>query len=190
MRSVTVTTHSPEETEALGKRIGRFLRPGIVVALYGDLGTGKTVLTRGIARGLGISEPVTSPTFTVAQEYPTENGRWFFHLDMYRLADAEAAIAFGIEEYLFSPEAITVVEWPERIEDLLREPMSPAEEAREPLRHPLLVWRLVLGHVDRARRSIVLPAFLAERLPDLPTQRTVAGNEPCPKRTDHDERST
>ena len=109
-----------ESTQALGAALASLLRNGQVVALHGDLGAGKTVLSRGVARGLGITEAVTSPTFTVAQEYQASDGRRFNHLDMYRIDDERSALAFGIEEYLFDPDAITLVEWPERIAGLLR----------------------------------------------------------------------
>ena len=109
-----------ESTQALGAALASLLRNGQVVALHGDLGAGKTVLSRGVARGLGITEAVTSPTFTVAQEYQAPDGRRFNHLDMYRIDDERSALAFGIEEYLFDPDAITLVEWPERIAGLLR----------------------------------------------------------------------
>ena len=108
-----------EATLALGAMLAKYLKYGQVIALQGDLGAGKTVISRGVASGLGITEPVTSPTFTVAQEYRTPDGHWLYHLDMYRIDDEMSAVAFGIEEYLFSPTAITLVEWPERIAKLL-----------------------------------------------------------------------
>ena len=108
-----------EATLALGALLAKYLKYGQVIALQGDLGAGKTVISRGVASGLGITEPVTSPTFTVAQEYRTPDGHWLYHLDMYRIDDEMSAVAFGIEEYLFSPTAITLVEWPERITKLL-----------------------------------------------------------------------
>lgn len=108
-----------EATLALGALLAKHLKYGQVIALQGDLGAGKTVISRGVASGLGITEPVTSPTFTVAQEYHTPDGHWLYHLDMYRIDDEMSAVAFGIEEYLFSPTAITLVEWPERIAKLL-----------------------------------------------------------------------
>ena len=108
-----------EATLALGALLAKYLKYGQVIALQGELGAGKTVISRGVASGLGITEPVTSPTFTVAQEYRTPDGHWLYHLDMYRIDDEISAVAFGIEEYLFSPTAITLVEWPERIAKLL-----------------------------------------------------------------------
>ena len=112
-------SRNDEATLALGALLAKYLKYGQVIALQGDLGAGKTVISRGVASGLGITEPVTSPTFTVAQEYKTPDGHWLYHLDMYRIDDEMSAIAFGIEEYLFSPSAITLVEWPERIAKLL-----------------------------------------------------------------------
>ena len=112
-------SRNDEATLALGALLAKHLKFGQVIALQGDLGAGKTVISRGVANGLGITEPVTSPTFTVAQEYRTPDGHWLYHLDMYRIDDEMSAIAFGIEEYLFSPSAITLVEWPERIAKLL-----------------------------------------------------------------------
>jgi tRNA threonylcarbamoyladenosine biosynthesis protein TsaE len=148
MDTVTLITNSDEETEQLGRRLATRLRPGSVLALYGDLGAGKTVLSRGIARGLGVREPVTSPTFTVVQEYPCDGGLLLFHLDMYRIDSEESALAFGIEEYLYAEDAVTVVEWPERIEGLLDGPGPTTAIVR-------------LSHLAEGQRQIVLPAWLA-----------------------------
>ena len=115
-----IVSQSEEETLALGQRLATLLQDGTVLALEGDLGCGKTVLSRGIARGLGITEAVTSPTFTVAQEYPRPGGRFLYHLDMYRISDEDSALAFGIDEFLFQKNALTLVEWPERIAGLLQ----------------------------------------------------------------------
>lgn len=161
MDVVTVTTRSDEETEGVGRRLGAALPPGRVVALHGDLGAGKTVLTRGLARGMGIDEPVTSPTFTIVQEYPCPDGRWLYHLDMYRIDGTQSALAFGIEEYLFAPGAITVVEWPERIADLLEHDALSVGGPGEPAAAwpPLVTLRL--DHAGRDVRHITLPAALA-----------------------------
>lgn len=110
---------SPEMTEAFAAGLVPQFPPGAVLPLYGDLGSGKTVFARGVARGLGITEPVTSPTFAIAQEYRAPGGLWLFHLDLYRIADDNEALAFGLDEYLFAPDAVTLVEWPERIAGLL-----------------------------------------------------------------------
>lgn len=150
-----IESASEETTVRIGHDIAACLRPGSVVALYGDLGAGKTVFTRGIACGLGIAEPVTSPTFTVVQEYARPHGGWFFHLDMYRIDDEEAALAFGIEEYLFAADGITVVEWPERIAGLL---LSDAETDRA----DLVTVRLT--HAGTNLRRLCLPEDIFEQL--------------------------
>ena len=117
----TIETNSPEETEQIASALARSLPPGSVVALYGDLGAGKTVFARGFARGLGITEPLSSPTFTIAQEYPVPGGGNLYHLDLYRIDNSDAALAFGVDEFLNDPDARILLEWPERIEDILPE---------------------------------------------------------------------
>ncbi len=113
----TIETFSPEETFALGERLGRAAEPGEVYTLDGDLGVGKTVLTQGVAAGLGISGPVNSPTFTILQIY--ENGRLpFYHYDVYRIGDPEEMEEIGYEDYFFG-EGITMIEWAGRIEEIL-----------------------------------------------------------------------
>ena len=110
-------THSPAETEELGCRLGRTLGPGAVVAYFGGLGMGKTAFTRGLARGLGYSGRVTSPTFTIVNEY--EGGRLsLFHFDMYRLEDADSLFDIGWEDYL-DRGGVCAVEWSEQAEDAL-----------------------------------------------------------------------
>ena len=110
-----ITTHSPAETEALGARLAERLQPGDVIAFRGDLGAGKTALTRGIAAGLGISDRVTSPTYTIVNEYPS--GRLpLFHFDMYRLSSADELFDIGWEDYL-RRNAVLAVEWSENVED-------------------------------------------------------------------------
>jgi tRNA threonylcarbamoyladenosine biosynthesis protein TsaE len=105
-----VETNSPAETEALGARIAERLRPGDVVLLSGDLGTGKTTLVRGACRALGFTGPVTSPTFTIGQRY--EGGRLpVSHLDLYRLQDLEGEDPALLEDYL-GPDGVAFVEWP------------------------------------------------------------------------------
>lgn len=109
-------SHSPTETEAIGEALARTLVPGTVIACRGDLGMGKTAFTRGLARGLGCSARVTSPTFTIVNEYP---GRIpLFHFDWYRLSGAEALFDIGWDDYL-DRGGICVVEWSERAEDAL-----------------------------------------------------------------------
>ena len=108
---------SPEETEAIGARLARVLSPGDVVAFSGDLGAGKTAFVRGLARGLEISGRVTSPTFTIVNEY--EGGRLpLFHFDLYRLGSADELFDIGWEDYL-ARGGVCAVEWSERMEELL-----------------------------------------------------------------------
>lgn len=114
-----IQSSSVADTEIYGCALARLLGGGSVLAVYGDLGAGKTVLARGIARGLGITEAVTSPTFAIVQEYRAPVGLWLYHLDLYRIGNEQDALAFGIEEYLFAGDSVTVIEWPERIQGLL-----------------------------------------------------------------------
>ena len=109
------TSHSPAETEALGEKIGRAAGRGLVLALSGDLGAGKTQFVKGVARGLGATARVHSPTFTLVNEYG--GGRLkLFHLDLYRLETPAQILSAGIEEFL-SPDGVAVIEWAERLED-------------------------------------------------------------------------
>lgn len=110
-------TYSPEETQELGRDMGRHAEPGDVYALVGDLGVGKTVLTQGIAQGLGIGESICSPTFTIVQVY--EDGRMpFYHFDVYRIGDVEEMEEIGYEDYFYG-DGLTMVEWANLIEDIL-----------------------------------------------------------------------
>lgn len=110
-------SHSPEETMALGKSMAEKAVPGDIIALTGDLGTGKTVFTKGIALGLGIDEPVSSPTFTIVSEY--RSGRIpLFHFDVYRIGDPEEMDEVGLDDYL-SGGGISLIEWAELIRDML-----------------------------------------------------------------------
>jgi len=109
----TLDSKSPAETEALGERWGRDAQHGLVIALTGDLGAGKTQLVKGIARGLGITARVHSPTFALLNEYGGGRLR-LFHLDLYRLDSREQVIGAGLEEFLFEPDGVAVVEWAEK----------------------------------------------------------------------------
>ena len=112
-------TECEQETEALGERLAGRLVPGAVVAFTGDLGAGKTAFTRGLARGLGIAERVTSPTFTVVND--SEGGRLpLFHFDMYRLGSSDELFDIGWEDYL-SRGGVCAVEWSENVSDALGE---------------------------------------------------------------------
>ena len=110
-------TFSPEETLELGRKLAREARPGDVYTLVGDLGVGKTVFTQGIAQGLGIEEPICSPTFTIVQVY--EEGRLpFYHFDVYRIGDIEEMEEIGYDDYFFG-NGICLIEWAELIEEIL-----------------------------------------------------------------------
>ena len=112
-------TNSPEETEKIGERVAQKLAPGTILAYRGDLGAGKTAFTRGLARGLGYREPVTSPTYTIVNEYL--GGRLpLFHFDMYRLNGSEDLFDIGWEDYL-SRGGVCAVEWSEQVADALPE---------------------------------------------------------------------
>ena len=114
-----ITTHSADETQALGKKLAESLRPGDVIAYFGDLGAGKTAFTRGIAEGLGVSEQVTSPTYTIVNEYLS--GRLpLFHFDMYRLGSSDELFDIGWEDYL-ARGGMCAVEWSENVEDALQD---------------------------------------------------------------------
>ena len=114
-------TNSPEETEALGAALAQRLMPGTVIAYRGDLGAGKTAFTRGLARGLGVTEQVTSPTYTIVNEYI--GGRMpLFHFDMYRLGSSDELFDIGWEDYL-ERGGICAVEWSENVWDALEDPI-------------------------------------------------------------------
>jgi tRNA threonylcarbamoyladenosine biosynthesis protein TsaE len=112
----TFISHSPAETQSLGESWGRATEHGRVIAVSGDLGAGKTELVKGIARGLGATAPVHSPTFTLVNEYGGGRLR-LFHLDLYRLEQPGQIVAAGLEEFL-QPDGVTVIEWAERISGL------------------------------------------------------------------------
>ena len=120
MKRFVFSTASAEETHLLGRQLGAQLQPPILIALHGDLGAGKTTLTQGIAAGLGIRRRVTSPTFTLVNEYPLDNGWRLVHIDSYRLNSGEAQ-SIGLEEILDDERAIVIIEWAERVAALLQE---------------------------------------------------------------------
>ena len=112
-------TNGEAETEALGARLGKVILPGTVIAYTGDLGAGKTAFTRGLAKGLGVTERVTSPTFTIVNEY--EGGRLpLFHFDMYRLGSSDELFDIGWEDYL-GRNGVCAVEWSENVEDAMED---------------------------------------------------------------------
>ena len=116
---MVIETHDPEETFEVGRTIGMNAKPGQIYTLTSDLGVGKTVFTQGVAAGLGITEPVNSPTFTIIQEY--EDGRLpFYHFDVYRIGDLEEMEEIGYDDYFFG-QGICLIEWAELIEEILPE---------------------------------------------------------------------
>lgn len=116
---MVVETNSEKETWELGRKLAKEACPGQVFSLVGDLGVGKTILTKGMAEGLGITEPVSSPTFTIVQIY--EEGRLpFYHFDVYRIADIEEMDEIGYEDYFYG-NGICLVEWADLIKELMPE---------------------------------------------------------------------
>lgn len=119
MNVLSMETNSPEETLEFGRKFGTQAKPGQVYTLVGDLGVGKTLFTQGFAKGLGITEPISSPTFTIVQEY--EEGRLpFYHFDVYRIGDIEEMDEIGYEDYI-SGEGVSLIEWSNLIEEILPE---------------------------------------------------------------------
>lgn len=119
MNEMIYETFSPEETRALGRKIGTEAVPGTVYTLTGDLGVGKTVFTQGMAEGLEIKESICSPTFTIVQVY--EEGRMpFYHFDVYRIGDIEEMDEIGYEDYFYG-EGVCMIEWAGLIEEILPE---------------------------------------------------------------------
>ena len=112
-----IDSYSAKETYQIGEEIGRNAKPGSVYTLIGDLGVGKTVFTQGVANGLGITEPISSPTFTILQVY--EEGRMpFYHFDVYRIGDVEEMEEIGYEDCFYG-EGICFIEWANLIEEIL-----------------------------------------------------------------------
>lgn len=112
-----IETNSPEETFEIGRKLGQTAKPGEIYTLNGDLGVGKTVFTQGMAAGLGITEHVNSPTFTIVQVY--ESGRLpFYHFDVYRICDVAEMDEIGYEDYFFG-NGLCIIEWAERIQELI-----------------------------------------------------------------------
>ena len=134
-------THSPEETRALARKIAQNTPNGTVFSLDGDLGAGKTVFASGFAQGLGITESVSSPTFTIVQEYPCPDNSMLYHLDLYRIDNSDAALAFGVDEFLYDKNAYCLLEWPERIPELL----------------PPETIRITIEHIAEDCRRLTLP---------------------------------
>ena len=119
--SLNIITHSPKQTFLVGERLGRLLRPGDIVCLQGDLGSGKTCLTQGIGAGLRVEGVINSPTFVYINEHaPLDTGPYLYHVDLYRIRDYFDAFALGLEDYLYG-DGVTVIEWAERAKELIPE---------------------------------------------------------------------
>jgi tRNA threonylcarbamoyladenosine biosynthesis protein TsaE len=130
-------SHSEAQTRRLGARLAAYLHPGDVLALVGDLGSGKTRWIQGVCAGLGVTDPVISPTFTLVNEY---RGLYpVYHIDLYRLADAAETATFGLEDYLYG-SGITMIEWADRIKALLPDEYLTVE----------------LHHLEETKRRVVL----------------------------------
>ena len=124
-----ITTHSEKETTVLGERLARCLKKGLLLCLFGELGSGKTTLTKGIAQGLGLNKKeIISPSFVLIREHKLKKIN-FYHLDLYRLNKMNELLNLGYEDYLY-PDGITVIEWADRIENFL-----PDEYLRIELKH-------------------------------------------------------
>lgn len=112
--ALQIYTNSPEETRTLARQISNYLKEGDIILLSGDLGAGKTLFTKGIGEGLGIDKPITSPTFTIMQQY---SGRVnLYHFDLYRIEDPEELVEVGLMEYMYN-DGVTVVEWFEKMDE-------------------------------------------------------------------------
>lgn len=121
--SLQLPSHSPAQTRRLGACLGTLLRPGDVLLLQGPFGSGKTTLVQGIAKGLGVRGRVTSPSFALVNEYRADESHMgvpIYHIDVYRVSTSEEALQFGLDEYL-SERGISLVEWAERVEDVVPE---------------------------------------------------------------------
>ena len=121
--ALDVISHSPEQTRRIGTQLGRSLEQGTLILLGGMIGAGKTTFAQGLARGLRVTSDMLSPTFTLVTEHAgidvNERPVRVYHIDLYRIEDSDELFSFGFEEYLDDPEAIAIVEWPERARHLL-----------------------------------------------------------------------
>lgn len=134
-------SHSVDQTRRLGARLGQMLKGGEVLCLTGELGTGKTCMVQGLGQGLGVTERITSPTFTLTNEY--RGGRLcLYHVDLYRIVDAKAALMFGLDDYLYG-DGVCAIEWAERVEDIW----------------PNDYLHVRLRHIDDTKRGITLHGF-------------------------------
>jgi tRNA threonylcarbamoyladenosine biosynthesis protein TsaE len=139
--TVDFISHSAEQTRRMGARLGQLFVGGEVLCLIGDLGTGKTCLVQGIARGLGIADQVTSPTFTLVNEYLGAQPV-LYHIDLYRIGDVEGAFTFGLDDYLYG-NGVCAIEWAERVQEIW----------------PDEYLLIRLRHIDDTKRGLTLRGF-------------------------------
>lgn len=153
--SLECPSHGPEQTRRLGVRMGELLRAGDLVCLEGALGAGKTCLAQGIGRGCGVTESLISPTYTLIHEYQRPHeGPTLYHVDLYRIAGVPEALHLGLDDYLDDVAAITVIEWPERVEELL-----PEDRLWITLRHLKGSKRILLFSAHGTRYELLLREF-------------------------------
>jgi tRNA threonylcarbamoyladenosine biosynthesis protein TsaE len=137
-----IITHGADQTSRLGELLGQRLEPGMVVCLQGDLGSGKTCLTQGIGRGLGVEGIINSPTFVFINEHgPSGNGPYLYHVDLYRIHGAADTVALGLEDYIYGG-GVTVIEWCDRAPEVM-----PTER----------LW-ITLTYLDDSKRSLLFDA--------------------------------
>ncbi len=163
-----IITEREEETRAFGVQLATKLQPGSVVGLSGDLGAGKSVICRGIARGLGIQAPVTSPTFTIIKEYCSPDGVWLYHVDLYRMESDDEVVTADIEEILFEPSGITVIEWADKLQSLLRPEKAQAESGPTNKLENMFGF-IEIRHLGADRRCITLPEKWAQWFENIET---------------------
>ena len=139
MKKIVYHTFSEEETRLMGEKFANTLSPGTIIALHGEIGAGKSVFARGIAKGLGITGPIPSPTFTILQMY-TQGRLPLYHFDWYRIEDEEELYAIGVQEYLFG-QGISLIEWPSQGKGILPEDHISIEiiKKKEPLERELVI---------------------------------------------------
>jgi len=141
-RSFDIVTHSPEQTFAVGQKLGSLLRPGDVICLQGELGSGKTCLTQGIGAGMHVQGTINSPTFVFVNEHaPANDGPYLYHVDLYRIGDYSEVYSLGLEDYMYG-DGVTVIEWAERAIEILP---------------PYRLW-VLLKHVSYTERLLLFEA--------------------------------
>ncbi len=141
-RSLDLISHSEAQTRRFGARLGELLQSGDVICLEGELGTGKTRFIQGVGRGLGIEDPITSPTYTLVNEYSSKDvSLVLYHIDLYRVQGPAETLTFGFEDYLYG-EGACLIEWAERVLSIL-----PSER----------LW-ITLRHLDETKRGILMTA--------------------------------